>query len=87
MPPKPIKKPGADSSFPGGRIITHGESPLEAMVVRNGLLGPKSHIRIGTWNVRTMWELSRTDLPGNEKLTVDAELEEMRLSWSEAQPP
>lgn len=51
--------PRADSSLSGGRMITHGESLSEAMGARRSLLGPKYNTRIGTWNVRTMWEASK----------------------------
>lgn len=50
MSSTPTAKPEADSSFPGGRKITHGESLSEAVGVK----------KMSTWNVRTMWETSRT---------------------------
>lgn len=59
-PTIPIEKTRADSSFPGGRMITLAESLSEAMGVRNGLLRPKCNIKIATWDVRPMWEPWRT---------------------------
>lgn len=36
------------------------ESFLEASNRRNSLLGPKEHLKIGAWNVRTMYECGKT---------------------------
>lgn len=41
-------------------MINRGESPSEAMGVRNGLLCPESNTKTGTWNARPIWESSRT---------------------------
>ena len=55
-----IERSRVNASLLGGRMIGHDESPREVMGVNSSLLEPKHNIKIGTWNVRTMWEPSKT---------------------------
>jgi hypothetical protein len=52
--------PAEDSSQPTGSMTAPDESPRrEVRNTTTSLLGPKTQIRLGTWNVRTMYETSR----------------------------
>lgn len=55
----PIVDPGHPNSS-DGNMTTPDEIRREVRSVKEGLLGPKTKIRIGTWNVRTMWETTKT---------------------------
>ncbi|XP_035677191.1 uncharacterized protein LOC118416215 [Branchiostoma floridae] len=49
------------SSLAAGTMTAPDESlPQEVRSSKRNLLGPKNTIKIGTWNVRTMFELSKT---------------------------
>ena len=53
--------PTVDSSQPDGSMTTSDESlQQEVRSVKDSLLGPKAKIRIGAWNVRTMYETSKS---------------------------
>ena len=46
---------------PGSSMIVQGESPIREALDRNrNLMDPKKTIKIGTWNVRTMYQVSKT---------------------------
>ena len=51
--------PMADLSQPTGYMTTSDESPREVGSSTGSLLGPKTNIRLATWNVRTMLETSK----------------------------
>ena len=77
--------PTVDSSQPDGSMTTSDESlQQEVRSVKDSLLGPKAKIRIGAWNVRTMYETSKSAQVISE-MTVMTELTEMGLTWGEAQ--
>ena len=42
-------------------MIVQGESPIREALDRNrNLMDPKETIKIGAWNVRTMYQVSKT---------------------------
>lgn len=62
-----------DSSQPIGSMTTSGESlQEEGRSATVSLLGPKTMVRLGTWNVRTMYETSKL-------AQVTSEMERYRL--------
>ena len=67
---KPIDfRPMIDPGYPHplvGSMTTLDESRKEVRSVKVGLLGPKTTIRIGAWNVRTMYETTKTAQVLNE---------------------
>ena len=38
----------------------HSDGDMTTTSASKGLLGPKTTIKVGTWNVRTMFETSKT---------------------------
>ena len=76
-----------------GSMTAPSENPSqEAMSSRRSFLGPKSMVRLATWNVRTMFETGKTAQVTKEMVrpkttwrkTVETELSETGLSWGEA---
>ena len=58
---KPNTGTTEDSSQETGNMTTSNESPArEVRSVKESLLRPKTFVKIGTWNVKTMWETSKT---------------------------
>ena len=55
-----LNNPTVDLNQPVGSMTTSDQSPWEVRGVKESLLGPKAKIRIGAWNVRTMFETSKT---------------------------
>lgn len=58
--------PPVDLRHPPGRMTTADEILPEVRSAMHNLLGPKSKIRLGTWNVRTMYATSKTAQVLNE---------------------
>ena len=59
--------PVGNSSKTAGTMATADESPLQEVRSSNqGFLGPQTTIRLGAWNVRTMFETSKTAQVINE---------------------
>ena len=56
---RPIVDPSHPNSL-GGSMTTSDESRKEVRSAKEGLLGSKNKIRIGAWNVRTMFETTKT---------------------------
>ncbi len=56
---RPIVDPG-HPIFLGGSMTTSDEIRKEDRSAKEGLLGPKTKIRIGAWNVRIMFETTKT---------------------------
>ena len=52
--------PIVDLSHPTGCMTPPDESPRDVRSTTDSLLGPKTNIRLAAWNVRTMFETSRT---------------------------
>ena len=52
--------PIVDLSHPTGCMTPSDESPRDVRSTTDSLLGPKTTIRLAAWNVRTMFETSRT---------------------------
>ena len=60
--------PIADLSQPGSMTTPAESLPQEGRCATDSLLGPKTKISIGTWNVRTMNEASKLAHPRDEKI-------------------
>ena len=82
-----IRGPIGDSSQPTGTMTAPDESPsLELRSLNKSFLGPRTTIRLGTWNVCTMFETSKTaqviKVMQNYKLDILGESEFCRWTGS-----
>ena len=64
--------PPVYSSHPPGRMTTADEILPEVRSAMHNLLGPKNKIRLGTWNVQTMYATSKMAQRGND--TIESKL-------------